>query len=274
VPKSSKNKHETRRANRDRRQRLEELRKQQKAAERRKNFLFAGSAIAIAVVLIAAVAIPYALKQREENKKDDVGYQAAPTSAEKAAGCDGVHNAPVQAGGDHFEGPIDYRDEKYGDTADGADPIPPSGGRHNSLPLPDSQRFFSFDSGARAERAVHNLEHGYVIAWYDSELPADDVEKLSTLGTDPTLTRMLVVPWLDGELPGGKHFVMTSWARTDRCESVSDEVVKTFYADHVNQLAPEAGGGAGPPGPVDSLGTPTPEGSTSPSPSASSSKKE
>ena len=78
MPKSSKNKHETRRANRDRKQRIEELRKQQRAAERRKNFLFAGSAIAIAVVLIGAAVIPTWLHDRAEAKKEKVGYQAPP----------------------------------------------------------------------------------------------------------------------------------------------------------------------------------------------------
>jgi hypothetical protein len=273
VPKSSKNKHETRRANRDRRQRLEELRKQQRAAERRKNFLFAGSAIAIALVLIGAAVIPAYLHDRAEGKKDDVGYQAKPTTAEKAAGCLGVHNDPNAKGADHVETEIDYRTKQYGDTAGGTDPIPPSGGPHNSIPLPDSPRFFSIDSGARAERAVHDLEHGYVVGWYDSKLPDSEVEKLKTLGTDPALQRLLIVPWLDGDLPADKHFVLTSWARTDRCESVSEDVVKAYYADHVNTLAPEAGGSAGPPGPVDVLSATSPSPSASPSATASSKKK-
>jgi hypothetical protein len=281
VPKSSKNKHETRRANRDRRQRLEDLRKQQRAAERRKNFIFAGSAIAIAIVLIAVVVIPTWLHDRAEGKKDDPGYQAKPTSAEKAAGCLGVHNDDVSPAGDHVTDPIDYRTKKYGDTAGGTEPIPPSGGAHNPVPLPDSPRFFTIESGARAERAVHNLEHGYVVGWYDSKLPAAEVEKLRALGSDPTLPRLLLVPWLDGELPSDKHFVLTSWARTDRCETVSEDVVKTFFADHVNTLAPEATAGAGPPGPVDQLvGSPAPSASasastsTSPSPSNSPKKQQ
>jgi hypothetical protein len=266
VPKSSRNKHETRRANRDRRQRLEELRKQQRAAERRKNFLFVGSAIAIAVVLIGVVVIPTYLHDRAEAKKKDVGYQAKPTAAEKAAGCLGVHNDPNSPAANHVTTAIDYTKGKYGDTANGTPAIPPSGGEHNPVPLPDNPRFFTIDSGARAERAVHNLEHGYIVGWYDSKLPAADVAKLKTFGTDPSLDHLLIVPWLDGDLPADKHFVLTSWARTDRCGSVSEDVVKNFYTDHVNTLAPEAGGVAGPAGPVDQLGGTGAQGSMSPSP--------
>jgi hypothetical protein len=269
VPKSSKNKHETRRANRDRRQRLEELRKQQRAAERRKNFLFASSAIAVAVVLIGAAVIPTYLHDRAEAKKQKVGYQAKPTSAEKAAGCLGVHNDPISPAAQHLTDPIDYSKGKYGDTADGTLPIPPSGGEHNPVPLPDNPHFFTIDSGARAERAVHNLEHGYIVGWYDSKLPTAEVTKLRTLADDPSLGRMIVVPWLDGDLPSDKHFVLTSWARTDRCSSVSEDVVKNFYTDHVNTISPEAGGVAGPAGPVDQLGGTGAKGSMSPTPASS-----
>jgi hypothetical protein len=73
VPKSSKNKHETRRANRDRRQRLEELRSQQKAAERRKNWLFAGSAIVVALILIGAAVIPAYIHDRNKKAKEKAG---------------------------------------------------------------------------------------------------------------------------------------------------------------------------------------------------------
>jgi hypothetical protein len=269
VPKSSKNKHETRRANRDRKQRLEEMRRQQRAAERRKNFLFAGIAVAVALVLIGVAVIPTWLHDRSEKKKDAVGYQAPPTGAEKAAGCVGVHNDPVADPNMHVTGPIDYASKQYGDTSGGVEPIPPSGGEHNGIPLPDATRFYSIDSGARAERAVHNLEHGYVVGWYDKSLPAADVATLMTLAQDPSLSRVLIVPWLDGDLPADKHFVLTAWARTDRCGSVSEDVVKSFYADHLNDLAPEAGSGAADPGvlPVDQLtpASPAPTASTSPS---------
>lgn len=241
MPKRSNRKHETRRANRDRKQRLEELRSQQKASERRKNFLFAGSAIAIALILIGAAVIPAYLHDRNQKAKEKVGYQASPTSAEKAAGCTGVHNDPLSAAAEHVEGPIDYKKEKYGDDSGGLTPIPPTGGKHNAVSLGDTVRFYPLSQKPRPERAVHNLEHGYIVVWYDSKLPADQVKKLETLAKG-TLTRLLVVGWWQGDLPADKHVVFTSWGRTDRCTTVSDAMASEFYSDHLNaDIAPEAG---------------------------------
>ena len=245
MPKSSKGKHETRRANRDRRQRIEEMRKQQRAAERRKNFMFVGSAIVVALVLIAAAVIPAYIHDRNQKAKSKPGFQAKPTSAEKAAGCLGVHNDPLSPAGKHTEDAIDYNKEKYGDTRDGTPPIPPSGGRHNPVSLGDANRFYPLSEKTRPERAVHNLEHGYIVVWYDAKLPASEVTKLETMATSPRLSRLLVVGWTQGDLPANKHVVLTSWGRTDRCGKVSDAVVNSFYDDHLNaKLAPEAGAAA------------------------------
>jgi len=177
VPKSSSRKHDTRRANRDRRQRIEELRKQQRASERRKNFLFAGAGIIVAVGLILAAVIPAYLHdkhQKEQAKKDTKVLQLKPTAAETAAGCTGVHQDPLSPAGQHIATAIDYSKEKYGDTEGGTPPIPPTGGKHNFVSLGDSQRFYPLSEKPRPERAVHNLEHGYVVVWYDSKLPTTD----------------------------------------------------------------------------------------------------
>jgi len=284
VPKDSSRRNDTRRANKDRRARLEELRRQQKAAERRKNFLFVGSAILIALGLIAAAVIPALLHDQALNRKKKAGYQAAPTKAEKAAGCDGVHNDPLSSGGTtvHVSSPIDYSKEKYGDTRGGTPPLPPTGGRHNSVSLGDTNRFYPLSQKPRPERAVHNLEHGYIVVWYDSKLPADQAAHLQQLAAGGNLTRLLVVGWWQGDLPAGKHVVLTSWGRTDRCTKVSDDVINSFYSAHLNdqKLAPEPGlpaiPGADsiPPGTLPgSSPAPSSSATASPSPSSSSTKK-
>jgi hypothetical protein len=243
VPKSSNRKHETRRANRDRRQRLEDLRKQQRSAERRKNFIFAGSATFIAIALILAAVIPaYIHDQHNKQKAKQASkvLQLAPTAAETAAGCLGVHQDPVSPAAVHVTSPIDYSKEKYGDTNGGTAPIPPSGGKHNPVSLGDTTRFYPLSLQPRPERAVHNLEHGYVVVWYDAKLPAADVDTLKTLAT--RLPRMLVVGWDQGDLPDGKHLALTSWARTERCSTASTSVIENFVSQHVDSsLAPEKG---------------------------------
>src|SRR4051812_43724567 len=249
VPKSSSRKNDTRKANRDRRQRLDELRRQQRAAERRKNFIFTGSAIFIALALIAGAVIPTYLHDRskkhkaaEAAKKQRQVIQLAPTAAEKAAGCLGVHQDPLSAAALHVTAPIDYTKEKNGDTEGGTPPIPPSGGKHNPVSLGDKTRFYPLSDQPRPERAVHNLEHGYVVAWYDSKLPAADVKTLQTLATAPSTPRMLVVGWSQSDLPGDKHLVLTSWGRTERCATAAAPVIQSFYSSHVDStLAPEKG---------------------------------
>jgi hypothetical protein len=128
VPKSSSRKHETRRANRDRRQRIDELRKQQRASERRKNVLFAGGGIIVAVGLILAAVIPAYLHDRHQKanaKQATKVLQLKPTAAETAAGCTGVHQDPVSPAAQHVTTAIDYTKEKYGDTEGGTPAIPP-----------------------------------------------------------------------------------------------------------------------------------------------------
>jgi Protein of unknown function (DUF3105) len=140
--------------------------------------------------------------------------------------------------------------------------------------LGDKNRFYALDTKVRPERAVHNLEHGYVVAWYDASLPAAQVTQLQQLAKDPSLSELLVVGWWQSPLPQGKHIVLTSWGRTDRCASVSPTVVRSFYAAHVNSsLAPEVGSGAAggdlfPPDTVitERTATPTPSTSGSASP--------
>ena len=281
MPKDSSRRNDARRANKDRRARLEELRRQQKAAERRKNFLFVGSAIAVALILIGAAVIPAFLHDQANKKKQKTGYQASPSKAEVAAGCDGVHNDPISPAALHVTTPIDYSKEKYGDTRGGTPPIPPSNGRHNPVSLGDTNRFYPLSQSPRPERAVHNLEHGYVVAWYDSKLPADQVAHLQALASAGNLSRLLVVGWTEGDLPANKHIVLTSWGRTDRCTKVSDDVINSFYKAHLNSsLSPEAGlpaiqGADSYPANTlpGSSPAPSPSTSASPSPSTSSTKK-
>jgi hypothetical protein len=284
VPKGSSRKNDTRKANRDRRQRLEELRRQQRAVERRKNLLFTGSAILIAVGLIAGAVIPTYLHDRakkhkaaEAAKKQRQVVQLAPTALEKSASCLGVHQDPLSPAALHVTTPIDYSKEKNGDTEGGTPPIPPSGGKHNPVSLGDKVRFYPLSEKPRPERAVHNLEHGYVVAWYDAKLPAADVKTLQTLAT--TLPRFLVVGWWQSDLPADKHLVLTSWGRTDRCGTASADMIKAFTSAHVDSsLAPEKGlppiSGADnyPPGVLPSAST-APSPAPSPSPSSSSTKK-
>jgi hypothetical protein len=219
----------------DRRARLEEMKAQQRREARRRNALTFGSAGAVGVIILAAAIVPSYLHDQAQKDKQKVGYIASPTKAERAAGCTGVRNDKPDAGAQHTEKAVDYKE------------IPPSGGFHNPDPLPAAAHFFSLAQKPAPERAVHNLEHGFVVGWFDDKLPSDQVTALQNLSTATDLGRLVSVGWTRGDLPDNKHFVLTSWARTERCEKVSADVIRAFVKAHADdkKLAPEAGGSGG-----------------------------
>lgn len=253
MPKNSNRRNDVRRANKDRRSRLDEMRRQQRAVERRKNLMTLGAAVVVFLLLVGTVVILAVNKAHENDaKKHRVsnqlkaekkeGHQSKPTAAETKDGCLGVHTDPLSPPGKHVTNEIDYTKEKYGDTAGGTAPIPPTGGSHNAVSLGVKTRFYPLADKPRPERAVHNLEHGFVVIWYDSKVPAAQVQLLQAMANDPSMDRLLVVGWWQSDLPSDKHVVITSWSKTDRCSSMDTAAAREFYTVHVNApQAPEAG---------------------------------
>lgn len=211
-----------------RRAHIDELKRRQRAGERRRTALTIVSALVIGLMLVGFVAYSRWAPKR-------VGHVAGASAAAKKAGCTGVRNDP--AGSRAHKTPA----VKY-------DASPPSSGDHNADPLPEQPQFFGRDVKAPllTERAVHNLEHGFVVGWYDSALPQLQVDKLKAASA--TATRFLAVPWTRGTFSGGRHFVLTSWQRSQRCETVSPDVIAQYTDKFVNSpLAPEVGGTGGSP---------------------------
>jgi len=86
---------------------------------------------------------------------------------------------------------------------------------------------------------VHNLEHGYVIFWYNCDLLdetgcADLKEQIKTAMDDLGGTKLIAYPWPSLDVP----LVMTSWGRLQRLETFDSEQVKAFYRANLNR-APE-----------------------------------
>ncbi|HLE92570.1 MAG TPA: DUF3105 domain-containing protein [Anaerolineales bacterium] len=86
---------------------------------------------------------------------------------------------------------------------------------------------------------VHNLEHGYVIFWYNCDLLdetgcADLKEQIKTTMDDLGGTKLIAYPWPSLDVP----LVMTSWGRLQRLETFDSEQVKAFYRANLNR-APE-----------------------------------
>ncbi len=232
----------------DRRARLEQLKRQQRAAERRKTLLTIISGLVVGAILIAIPVATGLANAAEKKRKAAVGYVTTPTTAAKAADCSGVRNDSMTGAAAHTADRVNY------DTA------PPSSGRHNPDPLPDSIHFYAQSEHPSIERAVHLLEHGFVIGWYDAKLPADQVAKLKAASATAG-DRFVAVPWDRQDFAANRHFALTAWGRTQRCATVSPTVLSQFVDKYTNVTAPEAGGGGG------SLPSPTPPAVPSASPS-------
>lgn len=86
---------------------------------------------------------------------------------------------------------------------------------------------------------VHNLEHGYVIFWYNCDLLdeagcADLKSQIRAVMDDLGGVKLIAYPWLSLDVP----LAMTSWGRMQKFETFDAEAAKAFYRANLNR-APE-----------------------------------
>jgi hypothetical protein len=132
-----------------------------------------------------------------------------------------------------------------GHVPEGTDPgpystDPPTSGPHYAGELDPG----FYDEGSQqpqfpAGYLVHNLEHGYVIFWYNcSQLSDQDCSSLksqiqSVLDRENKF-KVIAYPWDSIDVP----VVMTSWGRMQKFESFDPEEAAAFVESNRNQ-APE-----------------------------------
>jgi hypothetical protein len=242
-------------ASQDRKARIAELQRIEKARERRIRLrIIAGC---VALLLVLAAGIGYALFDARRNQPDEaitsIGVPASaascsPVTTDKAGG-NGTHVGP----GTSTPGTLKV---KYST-------VPPSNGPHFSQPEVSPTKFFTPADRPPMEVLVHNLEHGYTVLWYDQKAGAAkkaELEKLATLANkiDAAANKFIVSAWDPsyGSFPAGKKFALSHWSATlgpDRtavasqaghrelCGDLSGEVVKTFITKFPRTSAPEPG---------------------------------
>jgi hypothetical protein len=86
---------------------------------------------------------------------------------------------------------------------------------------------------------VHNLEHGYVIFWYNCDLLStsgcsDLKSQIKAVIDDLGGTKLIAYPWPSLGVP----VVVTSWGRMQKFETFDAEQAKAFYRTNLNR-APE-----------------------------------
>jgi hypothetical protein len=241
----------------ERKQRTAQQRAQERARDRRQRRIVYGVAAPVALIIIGVVPFTDWYHAHQRGIQHSVGYVRAASSAAKAAGCTGVRNdrqiptSVIKAGTT-----VDYAAL----VAKAGQQLPPTSGPRDVNLLPDSPAFIARSAAPHAERAIGNLDHGYIIVWYDNDLPAAQVKLLQAASSQNT--RTLIVPWTRSVFADGQHVVFTAWDRTQRCKTVSGAVLTSFAGTYRDSTS-----GTGWASPT----APTPNGAASPAPSPSAS---
>src|SRR5450755_2014692 len=218
------------------RQKLEQVRAQQRAQElRRRAIIGTVAGVAVAEVMPAGVGGGTPVVQPAAltvpNTTGIRGVVAYDTTGWPASSSNGPANRAL--GHTHVPGPVQYS------------VTPPVGGNHNATWM----NCGVYDKPVPAERAVHNLEHGAVWITYQPSLPQSEVTRLRAFFARQTVmspagassSRYLDLTPYPG-LPA--PIVVSSWGFQLRLTSSADprrqQFVSTFRASQ--KYTPEYGG--------------------------------
>ncbi len=103
---------------------------------------------------------------------------------------------------------------------------PPSSGRHLGQVVPSGV----FDVPIDPRLTTHNLEHGYVVAWYSPDAPAEGVEAMKAWGEsaiDGDFPKIVVAEYYE-PLPDGKNFSLSAWFHRQDCDTFDADVADVF----------------------------------------------
>lgn len=229
----------------DRRQRIEEIKREQQAADRRRNLLFGGIGGLIALVIVGGSV--FAVQRTEAGKPENRAFESFGVSAADAS-CgevlstksSGVNNHVQPTQPDGTKTVVDYTT------------VPPSFGPHFGNPAPFERGFYTDRDRPAMEELVHNLEHGYVVVWYDPAISGDDKSELegtvAKLRSENATAKVIASPWdaTYGKLPEGTTIAMSHWGVKEGsrqlCGAVSGEAINAFVIANPPTDSPEPNG--------------------------------
>jgi hypothetical protein len=226
-------------ADKNRKARVEQMRKSQAAAERRRTLLVVGAAV-LAVLVLAAVVFKVVRDARAEQDVATIGVAPA------AASCDPVTTDAVQGGGVHVGPQTDKPDVTKVDYKT----VPPSSGEHYVSPEYPARAFYTADDRPAMENLVHNLEHGYTVVWYTKDTTQAQIDQLKKIADNArrmkeTNGKFIVSAWDEayGTFPAGKTIGLSHWGaksgHRQLCSGVSGEAIKAFITAYPSSDAPE-----------------------------------
>jgi len=239
----------------DRQAVIDEIRKKQKGAEKRRGYAIVGVCATIAVLIVAAAAYRPIMNWWDLRKYEDLKLSAIGSAASK---CGEVTTKPAEGSSDHVPQPqqVTYT------TA------PPAFGQHwneaGVAPAPFNEKFYTEKDRPELEALVHNLEHGYTILWYDQDA-ADDSETMNKVeaiadkfraDSDNLRFKFIAAPWTSedekesGKFPDGQHIAFSHWSMGEGdgaeqvgvfqyCSEPSGAALEKFMLDYPYTDSPE-----------------------------------
>jgi Protein of unknown function (DUF3105) len=226
----------------ERRAKLEEVQREHQTADRRRNLLFGGIGGVLALAIIGGSIA--AVQQVEANKPENKALTAFGVPATEAS-CTEFLTTKSGDVNNHVP-PVDGEGNptviKYAT-------VPPSFGPHFDAPAPFERDFYTERDRPAMETLVHNLEHGYVVVWYDPDLPpaqADDLRGVvQKLRSQPETRKVIASAWDNsyGTLTDGAQIAMSHWGTKNGtrqlCGQVSGEAINAFVQAHPPTGSPE-----------------------------------
>jgi len=228
-------------AEKDRRAKVEAMRREQLARERRKSGILLLVAVIIGALIIGGAAFSVIRKNNNSPAKKSLssfGVSAAAASCGAVQTTKATNTAALRT---HLtEGTV----QKY-------KTVPPSYGPHWPTPVVGSRPFYTVKDRPHMEQLVHNLEHGYTIIWYDSTVTGKELTALQNLSTsararnETAPSKFIVSAWDDayGSFPAGKHIGISHWgsaaSHVQLCGQVSGAVVDSFIKKYPAANSPE-----------------------------------
>jgi hypothetical protein len=162
---------------------------------------------------------------------DERALLARATDAAAAAGCTEVRVVPSYPGG------LDRAHVGGGNVSsmpslDRYPSVPPASGPHGGATLPAG----TYQSAPPLDAAIHSLEHGAVIVWYDrSAASRPDLAELQRFfRTSDEGTHVIVAPFdypaegQAGRLPDGEAMALVAWHHVRHCREVNLPVAFSF----------------------------------------------
>lgn len=211
----------------------EELQRKLASKRRARTVGIAAGGAVIAAVVVAATLLPSG-----GDLPEPAQLRQRASAAATEAGCGEVATTPDY---DPAENDRSHMTTGQIEPLSSYPTIPPASGPHADVPLPAGV----YDSLPQPQlyQAIHSLEHGATIVWYDPTAPVGKVARLrefydrrlqdAQVGQD----RVIVAPYdfpgdPAGILPEGTEMALVSWHRLRSCASIDLAVAFDFTSQH------------------------------------------